>query len=161
MYIQSTEPESEPEPLFADSTYFEGNFAISPDSRWIAYASDETGQYRVYVSPFPNVSDGRTIVSLQTGASARWSRDGRELYYKEINGDFIAAEVITRDGGFRIGERVVLFQVTGFDSDPNHAYYDVHPDGRFLMVQLGAMAAGDGLIIVENFAEEIEGRSGG
>jgi serine/threonine-protein kinase len=160
MFIQSTESGAEPEPLFADTTYFEGNFAISPDSRWIAYTSEETGSFRVYVSPFPNVSEGRTIVSLNTGASPRWARDGSELYYKEIGGDFIAAEVIT-DGGFRIGDREVLFQVNGMFSSATHAAYDVHPDGRFLMAQMGAADSEEGLILVENFAQEIEGRGGG
>jgi hypothetical protein len=157
MFIQSTEEGAEPEPLLADSTFFEGNFAISPDSRWIAYASEETGEYRVYVSPFPNVSDGRTIVSLDAGASPRWARDGSELYYKEADGDFIAAEVIT-DGGFRIGDREVLFRWEGMSTSATHANYDVHPDGRFLMTQLGATEEEEGLIIVENFAQEIEGR---
>jgi Tol biopolymer transport system component len=159
MYIQSTEGNAEPEPLFADSTYFEGNFAISPDGRWIAYTSAETGEYRVYVRPFPNVNDGRTIVSLSVGSSARWARDGTELYYKELGGDFIAAEIIT-EGGFRIGEREVLFRLSGLVGDANHAAYDVHADGRFLMVQTGGEGSDAGLIVVENFAEEIEGRSG-
>jgi serine/threonine-protein kinase len=158
MYIQATEPGSEPESLFADSAYFEGNFAISPDSRWIAYTSAETGEYRVYVSPFPNVSDGRTIVSLNPGTSPRWSRDGRELYYKERGGNFLTAEILVTGDDVRVGERQVLFQVGNMFTDVNHAAYDVHPDGRLLMTLLGGANLEDGLIVVEGFAEEIEGR---
>jgi serine/threonine-protein kinase len=158
MYLWSTEEDSDPEPLFADPAYFEGNFAISPDGQWIAYTSEETGEYRVYVSPFPNVSDGRTIVSLNAGTSPRWSPDGGELYYRERGGGLLAAKVVVAGDDFRIGEREVLFETSGIYMDPNHASYDVHPDGRFIMSMLGSSDVQDGLIVVENFAQEIEGR---
>jgi hypothetical protein len=161
MYLWSTEGDSDPEPLFADPAYFEGNFAISPDGQWITYTSEETGEYRVYVSPFPNVSDGRTIVSLNAGTSPRWSPDGGELYYRERGGGLLAAKVVVAGDDFRIGEREVLFETSGIYMDPNHASYDVHPDGRFIMSMLGSSDVQDGLIVVENFAQEIEGRGGG
>jgi len=69
-----------PRPLIA-TRFREGSPTISLDSRWIAYASEETDRSEVYVRPFPDVSAGKTQVSTAGGAAPRWSHTGRELFF--------------------------------------------------------------------------------
>lgn len=64
----------------------------SPDGRWIAYTSTESGRYEVYVIPFPGPGP-KTLVSTAGGDWARWRRDGAELFYQDLNGMLMAAEV--------------------------------------------------------------------
>lgn len=64
------------------SAYREINSAMSPDGRWIAYASDEAGRYEIYVRPFPDVSAGRWQVSINGGRAPRWAHSGRELFFQ-------------------------------------------------------------------------------
>ena len=68
-------------PLLA-STHNELNGDLSPDGRWLAYQSDESGRYEIYVSPFPDTSSQRRPVSSGGGREPRWSRDGSELFYR-------------------------------------------------------------------------------
>ena len=109
---------------------------MSPDGRWLAYVSSESGQNEVYVRAFPNPGNPVQI-SLRGGREPRWAPSGREVFYRGELG-MVAAAVATSPA-FRVGSRTVLF-----DDQPylSHAYgtaYDVHPDGRhFLMVQRGA-----------------------
>jgi Tol biopolymer transport system component len=111
---------------------------ISPDGRWLAYVSDETGRYQVYVVPF-NRPGERTSISTRGGREPLWSRDGRELFYREgsrliktrVDGSrdlFVAAEAEILFEDVRSGEWA------GFGADT--ANYDVSPDGkRFLLTR--------------------------
>jgi Tol biopolymer transport system component len=76
-------PSSELKPApFANSQFLESQGQLSPDGRWIAYASDESGQYEVYVRPFPS-GEGKWRVSTASGREPRWRGDGKELFYEE------------------------------------------------------------------------------
>jgi dipeptidyl aminopeptidase/acylaminoacyl peptidase len=112
---------------------------FSPDGRWLAYVSNETGQNEVYVRSFPMMG-GAVQVSARGGRQPRWSPTGDEVFYRGEEG-MIAATVSTSPS-FRVRGRKVLF-----DDKPylTHQYgsstYDVHPDGeRFLMIRLGSEA---------------------
>jgi len=72
--------------LLMETEFTERNAALSPDGRWIAYESDESGQYEVYVRPFPDVNGGRWQVSSGGGAWPLWSPDGQELFYAGSEG---------------------------------------------------------------------------
>ncbi len=116
--------------------YYEDCPQISPDGRWIAFQSNETGRYEVYVHSFPDVNQGRWQVSTNGGNNPLWSPDGRELFYR--SGDsFIAVEVET-DPAFKLGESAILFKGAYF-SEPDATKYtpwDIHPDGdRFLLLK--------------------------
>jgi len=157
IYLQGTEPGSELVPLIADSTATEMNFTVSPDGRWIAYVSDETGQLMVYVRPFPNVDDGKWPVSLRSGTSPRWAPDGSELFYRTSDAQFMAAE-ITSGPTLIVGERRVMFPYRGMVANNSHAQYDVHPDGeRFFMIQLGDPTMTSNVVVIENFSQELTG----
>jgi Tol biopolymer transport system component len=118
------------------TTANEGNSQISPDGRYVAYASDETGSFEVYVRPFLSGTDkDRRLVSSHGGVDPRWRRDGLELYY--IADDrMLNAVSVTTSPAFQQGKTTPLFdsQVEYLWQDTRN-HYDVTPDGRrFVLV---------------------------
>ena len=106
---------------------------LSPDGKWLAYVSDETGRLEVYVRSFPSMG-GKTQVSTSGATEPRWSRDGSELFYRSVQNEFVSARV---EAGptFRILDRTVLFE-DNFVRRDWLASYDVHPSGdRFLLTE--------------------------
>jgi Tol biopolymer transport system component len=105
---------------------------FSPDGRWIAYTSNESGEYQVYVQPFP-MRDGKRQISTSGGAQPQWRRDGRELFYLARDGTLMAVEA--RSGvRFEPGVPKPLFrtQVTGLTNARNH--YVSSADGQRFLV---------------------------
>ncbi len=156
--------ETEMVPVAAEP-YDEKAAALSPDGRWIAYESNETGDDEIYVRPFPNANDGKWQVSAGGGLNPRWSRNGREIFYITTDGLMSVAEVSTQ-AGFRVGQRSGLFDVDerGLAYGSNYTSWDVSPDGqRFVFVQFAGMesAALSQLVVIENFFRELEARLAG
>jgi serine/threonine-protein kinase len=108
--------------------------ALSPDGRWLAYTSDDGSglRYNVYVAPFPSMSP-RRLVSRGGGIEPRWSRDGRELFFKSSTQ--MMAVSIGSGTGLDVGNPRALFSLDGYRSARNRQQYDVSPDGRFLMIR--------------------------
>ena len=132
---------------------------ISPDGDWIAYVSDETGQSEIYVQRFPNLGEKRPI-STAGGDQPLWSHDGRELFYVE-GGKRMMSVSIDRGPPFTSGRPDVLFDGPYMFGDPtagSSRLYDVHPDGRFLMVQNLAEDARTQVTVVLNWFEELKER---
>jgi Tol biopolymer transport system component len=123
--------DGEPVPL-ATTPFTELHPAISPDSRWLAYTSNESGSNEVYVRPFPASSGGRWQISRGGGAQPKWSRDGRELFFIS-NTQVMAARISTRSG-FQVESLGPLFTSRDFRQDQFHQTYDVLADGRFLFM---------------------------
>ena len=122
---------------------------LSPDGRWLAYQSNETGRFEIYVRPFPGAG-GRMPVSVAGGTEVIWGRDGRGLYYRGPLGEVIKANVTT-GASFSIGSRTTL--ATGdYLLDSSHPYWDVAPDGRFLMLRRAGEPAK--AVVVHNWAAE-------
>lgn len=114
----------------ADETF--GQF--SPDGRWIAYSSNESGRREVYVRGFapdrvPAAAIGKWQISTAGGDKPRWRRDGRELYYLAPDGKLMAVPV-TLGSTFDVGIATPLFDIRVVGFGP----YDVAADGRFLML---------------------------
>ncbi len=111
--------------------------ALSPDGRWLAYVSDESGRQEVYLRPYPSPG-GRVLISLNGGSEPVWSPDGGEITYREDSGGgarLIAVRIDETDG-IRVTERVPLFDVGDYVIAEDHANYDVLPDGSgFVMVK--------------------------
>jgi hypothetical protein len=106
---------------------------VSPDGRWIAFNSDETGRWEVYVASFPEFSSKQQI-SPDGGVQPLWRRDSRELFYLSPQGKLMAVEMVAR-GSATLEARPprVLFQ-TGLNPSPQFGEYAVTPDGeRFLV----------------------------
>jgi Tol biopolymer transport system component len=122
----------------ADETF--GQF--SPDTKWIAYSSDESGRRDVYVQGFvpdhvPAAGIGKWQISTAGGDKPRWRRDGKELFYIALDGKMMAVPVKSSATTFEPGLAIPLFEthVTGFIP------YDVAPDGRFLLNTVAQDAA--------------------
>jgi Tol biopolymer transport system component len=126
------------QPFAVAATEFnESNAQFSPDGKWIAYQSNESGRSEVYLQPFPGPGV-RTRVSRDGGDQVRWRRDGKELFFLTLDDRLMAVPIqLGSDAGStRVGTPVALFaaQLSG---TPRHVYgrhYSVSPDGqRFLI----------------------------
>ena len=117
-----------------DSTFDEGAPRLSPDGRWLAYVSNESGRQEVYVRLMTG-SSGRQQVSNSGGTEPVWGRDGRELFYRE--GDkMMAVRLDASAARLQAGRPSALFEGRFAKGSIDAANYDVTPDGqRFLMVQ--------------------------
>ncbi len=118
---------------FLVTPFQERNPAFSPDGRWIAYVSDESGRDEVYVRACPGPG-GKFSISIEGGIQPVWSPAGGELFYRE--GDKMMVVAVEKGPTFRSLKPNVLFEgsfATGFLHNPN---YTVTPDGqRFVMIQ--------------------------
>jgi Tol biopolymer transport system component len=107
--------------------------ALSPDGRWLAYVSNESGRAEVYVRSFPGMA-GRYQVSLDGGAEPAWSPRGGELFYR--NGPAMMTAELRAGAAMEILRRRVLFSDPSYVVDLTHRAYDVTPDGgHFVLVK--------------------------
>jgi len=140
-------------PLFG-TEFFEDEAAFSPNGKWVAYVTDQTGSPEVVVRPFPGPGSP-TRVSPGGGHDPVWSRDGKELFYQN-DGRLMAAEVIAWEP-LRLKPPRQLFDggfVPYFTGTPRT--YDVAPDGRFVMIEPNEDARPASLVLVKNWAEELK-----
>ena len=129
------EPNATPFPV-AQTPATEDQGQFSPDGRWVAYTSNETGLSEIYAIPFPPSPGGdRWRVSSGGGVMPRWRRDGKELFYVSPDSQMMAVDVSTRPV-FQSGNPHRLFQTdivdTGIRTGPMS--WDIAPDGRFLII---------------------------
>ncbi|HYV96213.1 MAG TPA: protein kinase, partial [Gemmatimonadaceae bacterium] len=130
--------DSVPKPLIASPQFDEEAIAISPDGRWIAYETNETGKIDVFIRPFPNVDGGKWQVSSGGGRAPLWAKSGRELFFVNTKRDMVAVSI--SDGPTPSpGEPRTLFHMRDelFLQDPeNYTPFDISPDGqRFIMAR--------------------------
>jgi serine/threonine-protein kinase len=135
VYLLFLDEPHEPTPLLT-SPFFERAPALSPDGRFLAYESDESGEPEIYVSSLPRMSD-KVKISSEGGITPLWSKDGRELFYV-LEDKMMVVDTTTHPGFTHTAPRV-LFQghyVPGVGSGAHWANYDVTADGeRFVMVR--------------------------
>jgi len=141
--------------------------AVSPDGRWIAYASDETSIPEVYVSPFPDVQDGKWLVSSNSGWGPKWARSGRVLFFDGYGQGqpLMSAEVIEAGAAFDNRTPSVFSAEGWYGSVRTQNPYEVSADDDRLLVGVGVTAgaaagAGDDAsnqapVLVNNFFEEV------
>ncbi len=127
---------------------------VSPDGKWLAYASDESGDWEVYISPLP-ATGGKLQVSRGGGMEPRWRADGKEIFYAGYMGSnkWLMAVSVSAEGGLATGTPVPLFQIRGraIVSSTDLFNYDVTADGqRFLVNQYVKPAQVQPLNIVLN-----------
>jgi hypothetical protein len=130
--------------------------ALSPDGRWLAYASLATGKSEVYVTPFPSAASTH-IVSRDGGSEPRWAHSGRELFYR--SGSQLMAVDVAPGATFVAGTPRRLFSLTGYRSARNRQQYDVAPgDRRFLMIREPGDAGPGTVVYVENWFAELQAK---
>ena len=165
-YLDRNEDASawEPHP-FLHTPFNERAARFSPDGRYVAYVSDESGQWEVYVRPFPEGSP-RSTVSNNGGSQPRWSRDGKELFY--VEGSTLVAVSVSSGPTFSVGSARRLFEHPNLTDGPgtmSWPQYDVSADGRqFVLherVDLGEEAPKPSIRVVQNWFEEFRGREEG
>ena len=118
---------------FLRTPFNESDPRFSPDGRWIAYVSDESGRSEIYVQPYPGPG-GKSQVSRDGGTEPVWNRNGRELFYR--SGNKMMAVEITTQPNIALGNPRVLFERQYVLATVPISNYDVSPDGRrFLMVK--------------------------
>ena len=116
---------------FLSTPFSETNGVFSPDGKWVAYQSNESGRDEVYVRPFPGPG-GVWQISAGGGTQPRWRADGKELYYVAPGNKLMAAAITAQASSITPGQPVVLF-TANFTRVTNRPPYDVARDGRFLV----------------------------
>jgi serine/threonine-protein kinase len=148
-------PEGDPTP-FLMTPFDERSPRFSPDGKWLAYVSNESGRDEVYVQPFPG--PGRKwLISTDGGVDPIWSRDGRELFYRQ--GEQMMIVVIGSTADFSADRPRRLFEIR-FDAGVNGPNYDVSPDGKwFVMPRSERGPAPGALHFVLNWFKEVTSRT--
>jgi dipeptidyl aminopeptidase/acylaminoacyl peptidase len=123
--------EGEKKPIAVAQTPFDESYArFSPDGRWIAYHSNESGRNEIYVQAFP-IPGARARVSTSGGVFPKWQRDGKALFYRDSAYMVVSTPVETKGASIEVGAPLALFSI------PPGTYYEVSPDGqRFLIEEI-------------------------
>jgi eukaryotic-like serine/threonine-protein kinase len=141
--------------LEAAGTNF-GYARVSPDGKWIAYRSDESGTDEIYVSSFPNVP-GKLQVSIAGGSMPCWRGDGKELYYLTPDNKLMAAEMKEANGSLQVVATKTLFQTAAAPTRTGGSPYDVTPDGKRFLVDTQTSDQTSALLnVVENWTAEFK-----
>jgi len=133
----------------------ESSPALSPDGHWLAYTSNESGRLEIYVRPFPQVGTARQQVSRSGGIESLWANTRRELYYRDLNGNLVAAEYAPGDR-FTIVSQHVLFNAGDYYIDGLHTSYAIDPqDQAFYFVRRLPVTASK-IVLVRNWLQELK-----
>jgi len=142
--------------LILQTPFNEFTAQFSPDGRWLAYVSDESGRNEIYVRPYPGPRQ-KWLISTEGGAEPLWAPNGPGLFYRK--GDKMMAVAITTEPQFTATKPRLLFEGRYKLSVPGYTNYSVNPDGkRFLMIKSEQEAAPTQLHIVFNWFEELRRR---
>lgn len=152
LLVWSVDGGGEPQPWLA-TEFIEYSASFSPDGRWVAYGSNESGNWEVYVAPFPG--PGRKWqVSVGGGGWPIWRGDGAEILYVNVAGEITGVEVEERGAGLAFGQPKALFQHRFTSNGPG---FDVSADGqRLLMVEPAESVPPEPVTVVVNWPAAIE-----
>jgi Tol biopolymer transport system component len=154
LWILPVSGEQKPFP-FLQTNYVEIQGQFSPNGKWIAYTSNESGTYQVYVRSFP--SGGQWQVSSGGGSDPKWRRDGKELFYISPDRKLMAVEVKGEGPTFESAVPKMLFEVRVRVLPGPRNYYDVSHDGqRFLVAATPEEAASQPLAVVLNWQSDLK-----
>jgi Tol biopolymer transport system component len=145
------------EVVVAQSQYNETEGQFSPDGRWVAFVSTESGRPEVFVQSFPE-GRSRTQVSTAGGTQVRWSGDGKEIFYVAPDGKMMAVSVAVAGASFEVKAPAPLFQTflaTGINVIGNKPQYAVSRDGRFLL-NTAIESASAPIVVSVNWQEELK-----
>jgi len=154
-------PEGDPIPIAVDPNFDERDAKFSSDGKWIAYQSNETGRFEIYVVPFPSL-DNKIPITSNGGLQVRWRRDNRELVYLAMDGSLMSVPMTPAPDGKTIqaGAPVRLFQTSVLTVEPsvdiNGHSYEMSPKGdRFFMLTGGEEALSIPITLILNWKPTI------
>ncbi|MDP3718719.1 MAG: protein kinase [Acidobacteriota bacterium] len=156
-------PHSEP---LLHASFYEENAEFSPDGRWLAYQTNESGQSEIYVRPFPQIESGRWQVSISGGQQAMWSRNGRELFYVDAKTQVLMSAAVQATATFSSAAPVRVIDMRPYFVSPLGRAFDVSLDGQsFLVIKNARSTAPDGvtslapeITVVLNWLDELAAR---
>jgi serine/threonine-protein kinase len=144
--------------MLAKSDFSNSFAAVSPDGRWMAYDSNVSGRYEIYVERYPELGN-RQQISTGGGRIPLWSRDGRELFFSNMVSRQMLAVAMQSGRTLVAGQPQVLFEFMMPPIQGGFRLYDIAPDGRFLIIRSGqADGAGSAqnLVVAQNWTEELK-----
>jgi eukaryotic-like serine/threonine-protein kinase len=153
--LDTTEKKASP---FIESRFDKAQSKISPDGRWIAFTTNDSGTYQIVVQSFPDPTGGKWQITSKGGIEPKWSHDGRELYYLDLDGKLTAVS-IKGDKSIEAGKPESLFQTpltVPRGGLPRTHRYDVAPDGKFLIAVPKATATNAPIVAVMNWTAGVE-----
>jgi Tol biopolymer transport system component len=151
LWVVESEGSRQPR-AFLNTPFYEKQATFSPNGRWLAYVSDETGRYEVYVQSFPGPGP-KNLVSSGGGEEPAWSPSGRELFYR--SGGRMTSVALSETPELTATRPEVLFEgLFHYAAFPTRSY-DVGPDGRFIMVAEPELTTRE-LEVVLNWSEELK-----
>lgn len=154
LWVLPIEGERKPR-VFLDTRADEREGQFSPDGRWVAYTSNESGQYQIYVRPFPGPG-GQWQVSTAGGAYPRWKPDGKELYYIAPDGSLMSASIVATGGTLDPATPTRLFQPRVASTPLTRPQYDVSLDGRFLVNVTTEATTASPITVIVNWAARLK-----
>ena len=163
LWYTATDPDSTPV-VILDTPEIEANLSLSPDGRWLAYVSEESGQREVYVRPFPGPG-GRSPVSTNGGHNPVWAHNGREIFYLDASNypPYLTVATVRIEPDFAVESRKRLFSWGASNRwAANDLWWDVSPDDQRILL-LGIPGDSDSreagstgrYVVVQNFFEEL------
>jgi len=133
---------------FLQTTHQESRGRFSPEGKWVAYTSNQSGRQEIWLAAFPSATTNQQV-SFGGGADAVWRRDGKELYYRSADGNLMTIPVEDVAGKLRFGTATTLFPMTA-------TVYDVAPQGdRFLMLTRVRAAEVSPLVVLLNWQQKL------
>jgi dipeptidyl aminopeptidase/acylaminoacyl peptidase len=141
---------------FLETDFHEYGARFSPDGKWIAFVSDESGTHEIYVQPFP-ATGAKWRISPAGGIQPRWRGYGSELFYLTPEGALMGAP-LQIGGRFQVGESATLFTFRTVGGSFRIGDYAVTPDGQRFLVNQGQEPAVDPLTVVLNWTATLRTR---
>jgi serine/threonine protein kinase len=145
---------------FIKSAFDKRFCAFSPDGRWLAYASNESGRFEIYVAPFPGAK-GKWQVSSSGGTFPKWREDGKEVFYLGSDNRVRATEIATRGSSVRVGSTEILFRVQTVPAPMSP--FDATSDGRRFLINAMPAAQNDSepVTLLVNWTKRVNHTSSG
>ena len=129
---------------------------FSPDGQWVAYGSDESGRYQIYVTPFSRPTE-RHQISANGGTRPRWRRDGKELYYISLDGRLMATEVQVSAKNVEVGQVHTLITILSPDPSSAAGYpYEISPDGQRILTVVAPADGAQPVTLVQNWTSALK-----
>ena len=155
VWVLPVGPQGRPAPLLQGSGFVQYGARFSPDGKWFAYASGESGNFEVYVQPFMRAGP-KIQVSKGGGTHPRWTRNGRELVYLVPGGGIAVTDVALDEKAVRVGAPTVVVSTPVLEATDFRTHYDVTLDGQRFLVRRPTGAGSPALTVMMNWASGLK-----